>query len=112
MNETFVRHASHPSTDSPNPAENMVAVIYVRQSLDREGNRQAVERQLQACQELCDRRGWITIDPIEDNDVSASKGKRDGYDKLLQRIEQGEVNVVVAWAVDRLTRKLTDLEDL
>jgi DNA invertase Pin-like site-specific DNA recombinase len=90
----------------------MVAVIYVRQSLDREGNRQAVERQLQACQELCDRRGWVTIDPIEDNDVSASKGKRDGYDKLLQHIEQGEVDVVVAWAVDRLTRKLTDLEDL
>jgi len=90
----------------------MNVIIYLRQSLDATGDRLAVTRQLEACRKLCEQRGWTVIEVIEDNDVSASKGKREGYGRLLQLVAAGNVDAVVAWAVDRLTRKLTDLEEL
>lgn len=48
-----------------------------------------------------------------ENDTSASTTKpRPVYTEMLGAVERGEVDVVVAWHVDRLTRKLTDLEHL
>ena len=60
------------------------------------------------------RRPWWSVDAILiDNDTSASSGKRrPGYERVLQLIEQQAVDVVVAWHVDRLTRRLADLEEL
>ncbi|CAN5332003.1 recombinase family protein [soil metagenome] len=48
-----------------------------------------------------------------DNDLSASNGKaRPGYVELLALIDSRAVDVVIAWHVDRLTRRLSELEDL
>jgi site-specific DNA recombinase len=88
-------------------------IIYLRQSMDREGDRLAVTRQLEDCQTLCARRGLPVLGVIDDNDTSASSArKRPGYERLLGMIKRDEVRVIVAWAVDRLVRKLTDLEQL
>lgn len=46
-----------------------------------------------------------------DNDVSATRGtKRPGYEDLLARIEAGDVDAVVVWALDRLHRRPIELE--
>ena len=89
------------------------AVVYVRQSLDRDGTGAAVDRQLEDAKALCQQRGWTIVQTFSDNDTSASTGKpRPGYTGVLRLVEAGAVDVVVAWAIDRLARRLTDLEQL
>jgi hypothetical protein len=48
-----------------------------------------------------------------DNDLSASNGKhRLGYAELLRLLDARAVDVVIAWHVDWLTRRLVEREDL
>lgn len=88
------------------------ALIYVRQSLDREKNGAAVERQEAKCRALADLRDWEVVDVVRDNNVSATKGVRSGWGEVLRRIEGGEVDVIVAFHLDRITRSMKDLEHL
>ncbi len=88
--------------------------MYCRISLDRTGSEAGVDRQRDACLKICADRGW-TVDPahvIVENSVSATTGKRKGYARLIDLAERGEIGVIVAWHLDRLTRKLTELEAL
>ena len=87
------------------------AAIYLRQSLDRDQNKLAIDRQRDLCLELCDRRGWTDIVEYPDNDTSASAGHRPGYARLLADIEAGSVNAVVVYHLDRLHRQPRELED-
>lgn len=81
--------------------------------MDRTGSGAAVERQREDCLRLAAERGWTVERVWTDNDVSASSGKtRPEYSRMLAAIERGEVDVVLAWHVDRLTRSLVDLEAL
>src|SRR3954453_5699710 len=87
------------------------AVIYCRQSLDRTGEGLAVTRQREDAEALCRERGWTVQDVITDNDVSASTRKpRPGFLRVLDLVDSRNVDVVVCWHVDRLVRKLADLE--
>src|SRR4051794_3568969 len=89
------------------------AVIYARQSLDRTGEGAAIDRQTADCLRLADQRGWTVTDTITDNDLSASTGKpRPGYQRLLGAMRARAVDVVVVWHIDRLTRRLVDLEEV
>ncbi|WP_158579872.1 recombinase family protein [Geodermatophilus marinus] len=89
------------------------AAIYARQSLDRSGEGAAVDRQVDDCQHLADRRGWTVVETLTDNDMSASTGKRrKGYERLLHMMRGGSVDAVVVWHLDRLTRRLVDLEEV
>lgn len=91
----------------------MRAFVYTRQSLDRTGLGAAVERQREDCLKLCAERGWTVVERFNDNDVSASSTKpRPQYQRMLSAVAAGEAEVIVAWHVDRLTRKLTELEAL
>lgn len=89
------------------------AVVYTRQSLDKSGEGLAVARQQEACEKLCADRGWQVVRVLTDNDKSASSGKRrPAYEELLQAVDSREADVVVVWHVDRLVRRLADLEDV
>jgi site-specific DNA recombinase len=99
-------------THTPPPNPPLPAVIYLRQSLDKTGERLAVSRQLEGCQQLCSGRGIPVLDVIEDNDVSATTGTRSGYERLMTMVTNGQVRVIVVYALDRLTRSMRDLERL
>ncbi|SNR95290.1 recombinase family protein [Blastococcus mobilis] len=87
--------------------------IYARQSLDRSGEGAAVERQIADCRRLAEARGWAVEHVLTDNDLSASTGKpRPQYERLLNLMLAGQVEAVVVWHVDRLTRRLVDLEQI
>ncbi|MGH8571086.1 MAG: recombinase family protein, partial [Gammaproteobacteria bacterium] len=95
-------------------------MIYTRQSLDRNGDGLAVARQQKDCLNLCRDRGWTVVrdsvtgkEAVTDNDISASNGQpRPGFSRVLRMVDDQAVDVVVVWAVDRLVRKLADLEDV
>lgn len=85
----------------------MSAALYLRASQDREGDELAVSRQRADGIDLINRRGWQLDEPhtYVDNDTSASGRKpRPEFERMLGDIEAGQIKVVVAWALDRLTR--------
>lgn len=72
------------------------------------------ERQLEACRDLCGRRGYEIVGVAEDLDVSA--GSTSPFDRpqlgdwLTNRL--GEFDVLVFYRMDRIVRRLLDLADL
>lgn len=89
------------------------AVVYARQSLDRDGEGLAVARQVDACRELVARKGWTLVtEPYVDNDQSATTGRRPRYEAMLERVRAGGADVIMSWAPDRLARRPRDLEDI
>lgn len=87
------------------------AAIYVRISSDPSGERLGVSRQLTDCRALVEAKGWSLEEVFEDNDVSASTGKhRPAYQRMLSLMEAGGVDAVVAWDLDRLTRRPIEME--
>jgi site-specific DNA recombinase len=87
------------------------AVIYVRISLDKTGEALGVARQQEACEQLAAARGWTVIQVYVENDTSAS-AKRPQYAAMLAAAAAGDFDVIIAWAVDRLTRSPREVEDL
>jgi DNA invertase Pin-like site-specific DNA recombinase len=71
-----------------------------------------VTRQLQDCEELIRRRGWVKCDQYIDNDISAFSGKRrPEYERLLEDVRNGAVRAIAVWQADRLHRSPRELED-
>ncbi len=87
------------------------AVIYARQSFDRNGDGVAVDRQQEKCTLLAQARDWELVHPpLVDNDLSAfSAVRRPAYDQLMALIEARQVDAVVLWDMDRLCRRVADL---
>lgn len=89
------------------------AAIYVRISQDREQSALGVRRQEVDCRALADLRGWVVAGVYCDNDTSATSTRpRPEYERMLQDIRDKQIDAVVVWDVDRLTRKPRELEDI
>lgn len=87
------------------------AAIYCRISRDRVGAGLGVERQEKECRELAQRLGADATTVLVDNDLSAYSGKRrPNYERLLDAITAGGVDVVICWHPDRLHRSPVELE--
>lgn len=89
------------------------AVIYTRVSLDKTGDQASTQRQEQACRALIESRGWQLVGVKTDNSISAWSGKqRDGWDAVMAMVAAKQIDVVVSWHIDRMTRSMLDLEQL
>jgi len=91
---------------------NVKAVIYARQSLDRDGEGAAVERQLSECRRLAVGQKIKVEKEFVDNDVSASKGARPEFSRMMSLVRAGEVSTILVWHTDRLYRRLRDLVEI
>ncbi|ARK06005.1 hypothetical protein B8281_16050 [Cellulosimicrobium sp. TH-20] len=89
------------------------AVIYARISQDRTGKEHGVARQREDCLKLAAEKGLRVVDVVVDNDVSAYSGKRrEGWRRVLEMIDSGEVDTLIAHHVDRMYRQVKDLLEL
>jgi site-specific DNA recombinase len=90
------------------------AVLYARLSRDRSGEQTATARQLEDCRAFAASKGWEIAGEFTDADVSAYKKNvpRPGYEAMLAALDAGEVDVIVAWKLDRLLRRVMDFEKL
>ncbi len=81
--------------------------IYLRVSQDS----QTTENQLRVLQEVAARSGWTVVEVFEDHGISGAKGRdrRTAFDALLKAVHRREIDMVAAFAVDRLGRSLSDL---
>ena len=83
------------------------AVIYARVST----NNQNVSNQVLELRLVAERVGWTVVAEIIDDGISGAKGRdqRPGFDRLFQMIQRREVEVVMAWSIDRLGRSIQHL---
>jgi len=89
------------------PTNRKRAALYLRVSTDR----QTVENQRQALEQVARHRGWEIIATYSDKGISGSKGRKDRpeFDRMLSEAARGRFDVVMAFALDRIGRSLADL---
>jgi DNA invertase Pin-like site-specific DNA recombinase len=83
------------------------AALYLRVSTTG----QTVENQRRELEQVAERRGWTVAGIYQDNGISGAKGRdqRPGLDQLLKDASRRKFDVVMAWAIDRMGRSLSDL---
>jgi site-specific DNA recombinase len=87
------------------------AAIYARISEDRSGEALGVARQVEDCRRLITDRGWTVVREYVDNDFSAYLAKyRPGYEAMLADLGAGELDAIVVYHQDRLTRRPAEFE--
>ena len=82
----------------------MKVAIYARVSTDD----QTTENQVFELKKVANRMGW-TITAVYADTISGAKAKRPELDKLLKSAMRKEIDVIMAWSVDRLGRSLQHL---
>lgn len=87
-------------------------MTYCRISNDKRKNEAGVERQRADTDRLAKRLGYRVTERIVDNDRSASRKKRrrrEGFDRMLELVQAGDVDAVVVYDLDRFTRNPDEL---
>jgi DNA invertase Pin-like site-specific DNA recombinase len=81
--------------------------LYLRVSTGEQTTRNQ-RRELEAAAR---RHGWKVAHIFEDAGISGAKGRHDrpGLDAMLKAVARRELDMVMAWSVDRLGRSLVDL---
>ncbi len=84
------------------------AAIYARVSTK---NGQTPQNQIIRLRDVAAKAGWEVVEEYVDRGISGAKGrrKRPAFDRLCKSATKREIDVVMAWSVDRLGRSLQDL---
>ena len=85
--------------------------IYARYSSEHQ-REASIADQVRLCKERIAREGWTCSAVFCDAGISGATPLRPGYQALLAAVRAGEVDVVVAEALDRLSRDLEDVAAL
>ncbi|WMI34570.1 serine integrase [Streptomyces phage Dexers] len=89
------------------------AVIYTRVSRDDTGEGRSNERQEAECRRLTEYKRLDVVAVEADISISAFSGKtRPAWQRVLSMVREGQVDYVIAYHMDRMTRSMLDLEEL
>ena len=81
----------------------MRAAIYARYSSDLQ-SAASITDQVRLCRRLCDEHGWEVVDVFADEAKSGATHLRPDFQRMQQRAMRGGFDVLVAEALDRLSR--------
>ncbi len=84
------------------------AAVYARYSSDNQRDA-SIEDQVRQCRARIDRGDWTLTQVYSDAAISGATVLRPGYQKLLEESRNGAFDVVVAEALDRLSRDQEDI---
>ncbi len=79
--------------------------LYARYSSDNQ-REASIDDQLRICQIRAEREGWSVVGTFTDAAISGATTLRPGYQALLEAIRKGQVDIVLAESLDRLSRDL------
>jgi DNA invertase Pin-like site-specific DNA recombinase len=77
--------------------------IYARYSSDRQSEN-SIDDQLRICRTHAERQGWTIVREFQDAAISGASLLRPGYQALQEAMRHGEVDIVLAEALDRFSR--------
>jgi DNA invertase Pin-like site-specific DNA recombinase len=86
-------------------------VIYARYSSDNQ-REASIEDQIRLCRERIEHEGWIHLHAYVDRAISGSSALRPAYQRLLEDARNRQFDIVVAEALDRLSRDQEDVAGL
>jgi len=89
----------------------MRAVIYTRYSSDNQRDA-SIDDQIRICKERVAAEGWQLVQVYRDAAISGATTLRPGYQALLEGAREATFDVVVAEALDRLSRDQEDVAGL
>ncbi len=92
---------------------NKIAGIYVRVSTEeqsREGF--SLKEQEDRLKEFCQFKRYNIYKVYKDAGISAKNDKRPAYQEMMRDVKNKNINVIVAFKLDRLTRSVYDIEKL
>jgi site-specific DNA recombinase len=95
--------------DLKNPSAS--AAIYARYSSDNQSEA-SIEDQIRVCRRYAELQGFAIVAEYADAAVSGASTLRPGYQGLLEAARKGAFNIVLAEALDRLSRDLADVATL
>jgi len=84
-----------------------IAAIYGRKSLFT-GKGESIKNQIEACKEYAQKRNWDVIE-YYDEGFSGKDTDRPGFQKLLLDIDKKNINHVIFYKLDRISRKMLDI---
>ncbi len=85
------------------------AVFYARVSTQEEQQLKALPKQVEECKDCIKSNGWILVDEYIDEGKSGTKIKgRTEYQRLLEDLDAGKFDIIVAKDQDRLQRNTKD----
>ena len=93
--------------------ENKIAGIYIRVSTEdqaREGF--SLGEQEERLKEFCKFKRYNIYKVYQNAGISAKNDKRPAYQEMIEDVKKGNINVIVALKLDRLTRSVYDIEKL
>ena len=79
------------------------AVIYARFSTDMQ-NANSIRDQITNCRAFAQTNGWQVLETFEDAAISGANRSRPGYQKMMQAVKNGLVDVVLAEGLSCLNR--------
>ena len=82
--------------------------IYARFSTDKQRDA-SIEDQIDSCRDLAAREGWQVTGTYQDRAISGASMFRPGIEALQRDAKAGKFDIVLAEALDRLSRKLADI---
>ena len=89
----------------------MRAAIYARYSSDNQRDA-SIEDQVHQCRKRIQVEGWRETDVYADHSISGASTLRPSYRKMLEDARGGAFDVLVAEALDRLSRDQEDIAAL
>ena len=90
-----------------------IAGLYIRVSTEdqaREGF--SLGEQKQRLKDLCKYKGYEIYKIYEDAGISAKNTNRPAFQEMMKDMRSGNINIIVAYKLDRLTRSVYDIESL
>jgi site-specific DNA recombinase len=112
MAEQSVLRCSGPSlfTEGDGVKERNTAVgIYARTSSPNQRYNYSIDEQVSKCWDYCQTRGWTVRRVFVDECQGGGSIERANLQQMLARAEEGELDVIVFWKLDRFARSLGDL---
>jgi DNA invertase Pin-like site-specific DNA recombinase len=70
----------------------------------------SLEAQKKHLIQLCELKNYEIVDIYEDAGISAKNTNRPEFQRMMNDVKKGNIDVVVCYKLDRLTRSLSDLE--
>jgi site-specific DNA recombinase len=89
----------------------MRVAIYARYSSDNQRDA-SIEDQVRLCKERTEKEGWDLVNIYTDHATSGASLVRPGIQSLMQAAMDGKIDIILAEALDRLSRDLQDIAGL
>lgn len=88
--------------------DKMMVFGYVRVSTDNQLENYSIEEQIARLEAYCKAKGWVLLQTFVDGGYSGGNTDRPALQQMLEAVRDGQIDAVVVYKLDRLSRSQKD----